>query len=106
VVHLCAQKPQDCDGLTVGVGIATGSVIQGMIGSIRRADYTVIGDSVNLASRLCGIARGMQVLVSDATRSEADARFRFRGPYSVRLKGKADAQRVWILAGGPGGTRS
>lgn len=106
VVHLCAQKPQDCDSLTVGVGIATGSVIQGMIGSIRRADYTVIGDSVNLASRLCGIARGMQVLVSDATRSEADARFRFRGPYSVRLKGKADAQRVWILAGGPGGTRS
>ncbi len=49
IVLLCKRDAVEFEGLTVGAGIATGSVIQGMIGSIRRADFTVIGDSVNLA---------------------------------------------------------
>ena len=49
IVQLFARNAVEFERLTVGAGIATGSVIQGMIGSIRRADFTVIGDSVNLA---------------------------------------------------------
>jgi adenylate cyclase len=99
IVSMCAQKSEECDGLAVGIGIATGSVIHGMIGSVRRADFTVIGDSVNLASRLCGIAKGMQVVVSDSTKTDAGETLQFKGPYSVKVKGKLAAQRVWVLAG-------
>ncbi len=99
IVRMCAEKAQEFDALAVGVGIAAGSVIHGMIGSVRRADFTVIGDSVNLASRLCGIAKGMQIVVSDSTKAEAGERFQFKGPYSVKIKGKIAAQRVWILSG-------
>ena len=99
ITGLCAEKSQEFDGLAVGVGVATGSVIHGMIGSVRRADFTVIGDSVNIASRLCGIAKAMQIVVSDGTRAEAGDAFQFKGPYAAKLKGKTDAQRVWLLAG-------
>jgi len=99
VVRLCSESAEEFDRLTVGVGVATGSVIHGMIGSARRADFTVIGDSVNVASRLCGIAKGMQIVVSDATKEVAGTEFRFKGPYSVKLKGKKEPTRVWLLEG-------
>ena len=102
---LCARDAVEFEGLTVGAGIATGSVIQGMIGSIRRADFTVIGDSVNLASRLCGMAKGMQIVVSDTTMREAESEFRFVGPFSVSVKGKSESQRVWLLSGRGGRRR-
>ena len=82
--------------------LQAGFLQAGMIGSLRRADFTVIGDSVNLASRLCGIAKGMQIVVSDTTMREAGRDFRFNGPFSVRVKGKSQPQRVWLLTeGGP-----
>ncbi len=55
--------------LTAGYGIATGEVISGAMGSQRRLDFTVIGDTVNLASRLCGKAHPGQVLVCETTQA-------------------------------------
>ena len=52
---------------------------------------------MNVASRLCGIAKGMQVVVTDATRTAAADRFKFKGPYGVKLKGKNEKERVWLL---------
>jgi class 3 adenylate cyclase len=99
ITRLCAERSREFDGLAVGVGVATGSVIHGMIGSVRRADFTVIGDSVNIASRLCGVAKALQIVVSDGTKTETAGAFLFKGPYSVKLKGKTEAQRVWLLEG-------
>jgi adenylate cyclase len=53
--------------LTAGYGIATGTVIAGAMGAQRRLDFTVIGDTVNLSSRLCGQARPGQILVCENT---------------------------------------
>jgi adenylate cyclase len=99
IVGCCRARPPELDGLTVGAGISTGPVIHGMVGSARRADFTVIGDPVNVASRLCGIAKALQVVVADAAKAAAEGSFRFAGPYLVKLKGREEAARVWQLAG-------
>jgi adenylate cyclase len=99
IVLYCRGKSAELDGLAVGAGISAGPVIHGMIGSVRRADFTVIGDPVNVASRLCAMAKALQVVLTDAAKERAGDAFRFAGPYSVKLKGRSESARVWQLAG-------
>ncbi len=56
--------------LSVGIGIHTGDAFVGNIGSPRRLEFTLIGDTVNVANRLCSLAGGGEILVSDAVRAE------------------------------------
>jgi len=74
--------------LLMGVGINTGPVTAGNIGSAKRMDYTVIGDAVNLASRLCANAAGGQILVSESTYSQLNGEIPAQRLEPIRVKGK------------------
>ena len=63
------QRLNDDTGriIDVGIGVATGSVVVGCMGSVDRLNYTVIGERVNRAARLCGCAEAGEVVVDEAT---------------------------------------
>jgi len=96
------QHPiKGCSQIRIGIGLNTGPAIIGILGSQDFWDYTAIGDSVNLASRLEGVNKvyGTQIILSAATRAQLSTRFVVRELDYVVVKGKATPVTIYELLG-------
>ena len=93
------RAERNSEPISVGIGINSGPVIAGAIGSSQTLQYTVIGDAVNVASRLCDVARPGEVLISQSTMDLVAELVEVESRDSMLLKGKSEALPVYLLTG-------
>ena len=83
--------------LALHTGISSGTVIAGNVGTDQYMSYNVVGDTVNVASRLEGVATGGQILVTQSTYRLTHGIFEFRPLEPIRVQGKKDSLAVFEL---------
>jgi adenylate cyclase len=85
--------------IRIGIGINTGSVITGSIGSTRALQYTAIGDAMNVASRLVNVAASGEIIISESTYKHVAGRVEAAQLPPVKVKGKAEELKVYRVTG-------
>ena len=88
---------QGLPALEMGIGLCTGDVIAGTIGSRQRAKYGVVGSAVNLAARIESLSVGGEVLAAESTVRATDVPLRIDADHSVAVKGSQELLRVFTI---------
>ncbi len=93
------RKERGEEPLQIGIGLSTGEVVAGNVGSPKRMDYTVIGDTVNLSARLESATKsyGVSILLSAATVEALSGNYPLREIDRVRVKGKLQTVTIFQL---------
>ncbi|MFW6313634.1 MAG: adenylate/guanylate cyclase domain-containing protein [Spirochaetota bacterium] len=89
----------EAEHLRIQIGMHSGPVVAGNIGGSRRMDFTEIGDTVNVAARLEGVARPGEIIISSQTREQIGDQFRLEERKPTRVKGKAKPIRIYNVLG-------
>lgn len=92
-------RRQGLPEVSMGIGINTGEVVVGNIGSQKHMKFSVIGDAVNLAARIESFTLGGQILVSDTTRKEVADIVRIDGRLRVKVKGIDEPVSIFDIGG-------
>ncbi|HJZ87593.1 MAG TPA: adenylate/guanylate cyclase domain-containing protein [Polyangia bacterium] len=87
------------EAIRVGIGINTGQVVTGAIGSSRAIQYTAIGDPVNTASRLCNLAKPGEILVSETTMRRIAQKVEATALPPMKIRGKSEELRIFNITG-------
>lgn len=85
--------------IQIGVGINTGEVTAGYMGSEKQLSYTVIGDNVNLAARVMSVAKGMQLFITKSTYDRVKDYFLIEQRESIMVKGKSMPIDIYEVMG-------
>ena len=93
--RMAAGKPP----IEVGIGVNTGQAVVGYMGSTERHEFTAIGDTVNTASRLCGVAKGGEVVATLSTVQKAGTGFEVQALPVTQVKGKEKGVQAFVVLG-------
>jgi adenylate cyclase len=81
--------------LAIGMGLHTGPLVVGYVGSSKALSYTVIGDTANTSARLCGVALAGQIIITESTMARLNNRFEVDELPATHLKGKEKPVRIF-----------